>query len=132
MYIAHALLADASEKFSLARLLERYVRASNLTGRSYADHGLRIFTLSPSRIQMGMYIHGKETGFGASIPLSAFFLPLVQFHPRYKNRLQLDPEARCIGVDMNRYAVLTVTCFTIFSQMVDPVIGIGWDFSFMT
>jgi hypothetical protein len=81
---------------------------------------------------MDMYIHGKETGFGASISLFAFFLPLVRLHPRYKNRLQLDPEARCIGVDMNRYAVFTVTCLTIFSQMVDPVIGIGWDFSFMT
>jgi hypothetical protein len=82
---------------------------------------------------MDTYIHGKETGFGASISLFVFFfLSLVQLHRRYKNRLQLDPGARCIGVDMNRYAVLTVTYLLIFSHMTDSMIEIGWDFSFTT
>ncbi|KAI0001121.1 hypothetical protein BJV77DRAFT_1057913 [Russula vinacea] len=69
LYIAHALLADASEKFSLARLLERYnfyiVPVPNPDGYVYTWERDRFW---------------------------------------YKNRLQLDPEARCIGVDMNRYA----------------------------
>ena len=34
------------------------------------------------------------------------FSSLAQLHRRSKNRLQLDPEARCIGVDMNKYALL--------------------------
>ena len=62
---------------------------------------------------MDMYIHGKKTDFGASIPLFAS-LSLAQLHHRYKNRLQLGPEARCVGVDMNRYAapVLSPAVFT--------------------
>ena len=45
-------------------------------------------------------------------------LSLAQLYRRYKNRLQLGPEARCVGVDMNRYAapnlslnVFTNSCF---------------------
>jgi hypothetical protein len=66
---------------------------------------------------MDMYIHGKKTDFGASIPLF-LSLSLAQLYRRYKNRLQLGPGARCIGVDMNRYAapnlslnVSTNSCF---------------------
>ena len=36
-------------------------------------------------------------------------LSLAQLYGRYKNRLQLGPEARCIGIDMNRYAVLNLS-----------------------
>ncbi|KAF8483597.1 hypothetical protein DFH94DRAFT_722874 [Russula ochroleuca] len=67
LYIAHALLADPSEKFSLARLLERHnfyiVPVPNPDGYVYTWERDRFW---------------------------------------YKNRLQLDPKARCIGVDMNR------------------------------
>ena len=31
------------------------------------------------------------------------FQSLAQRYRRYKNRLQLGPEERCVGVDMNRY-----------------------------
>ena len=31
-------------------------------------------------------------------------LSLAQLYRRYKNRLQLGPKARCVGIDMNRYA----------------------------
>ncbi len=37
--------------------------------------------------------------------ICVFFSYLSQLHRRYKNRLRLGPEARCVGVDMNRYAV---------------------------
>ena len=82
-----------------------------------ADEEHRNFISFLLRTQMDMYIHGKKTDFGASIP---FFvsLSLAQLCRRYKNRLQLAPEARCVGIDMNRYAVphlslnvLTNSCF---------------------
>jgi len=45
-------------------------------------------------------------------------LSVAKLYRRYKNRLQLGPETRCVGVDMNRYAasnlslnVLTNSCF---------------------
>jgi len=66
---------------------------------------------------MDMYIHGKKTGFGASIPLFVFYFSLAQLYHRYKNRLQLGPETRCVGIDMNRYApnlplnIFTNNCF---------------------
>ena len=76
---------------------------------------------------MDTSIHGSGTDFGASItPFVLSFSP--QLHGRYKNRLQLGPEARCIGVDMNRYAVLNL-CLDILTNLM---IGIGWDFSFTT
>ncbi|KAI0277041.1 Zn-dependent exopeptidase [Russula aff. rugulosa BPL654] len=67
LYIAHALLADPSEKFSLARLLERHnfyiVPVTNPDGYVYTWEKDRFW---------------------------------------HKNRLQLGPETRCVGVDMNR------------------------------
>ena len=38
-----------------------------------------------------------------------YFIILAQHNRRYKNRLPVDPEARCIGIDMNRYAVLNLS-----------------------
>ncbi|KAF8504547.1 hypothetical protein F5888DRAFT_1799245 [Russula emetica] len=74
LYIAHALLADSSEKFSLARLLERHS-----------------FYIVPVPNPDG-YVYTWEK--------DRFW---------YKNRLQLGPEARCVGVDMNRYAAPNVS-----------------------
>jgi len=67
LYIAHALLADPSEEFSLAHLLKR--------------HNFYIIPVS----NPDGYVYTWE-------------------HDRfwYKNRLQHGPEARCVGVDMNR------------------------------
>jgi len=67
LYIAHALLADSSEEFSLARLLERYN-----------------FYIVPVPNPDGYVYTWEQDRFW------------------YKNRLQLGPEARCVGVDMNR------------------------------
>ncbi|KAI0002458.1 hypothetical protein BJV74DRAFT_973423 [Russula compacta] len=67
LYIAHALLANSSEEFSLTRLLDRHnfyiVPVPNPDGYVYTWERDRFW---------------------------------------YKNRLQLSPEARCVGVDMNR------------------------------
>ncbi len=52
---------------------------------------------------MDTSIPGSGTDFGASITSFVLSFP-PQLHGRYKNRLQLGPEARCVGVDMNRYA----------------------------
>ncbi|KAI9512002.1 peptidase M14 [Russula earlei] len=67
LYVAHALLADRSEAYSLARLLERHS-----------------FYIVPVPNPDG-YVYTWER--------DRFW---------YKNRLQLGPDARCVGVDMNR------------------------------
>jgi len=67
LYVAHALVADPSEEFSLARLLERHN-----------------FYIVPVPNPDG-YVYSWER--------DRFW---------YKNRLQLGPDARCVGVDMNR------------------------------
>lgn len=69
-----------------------------------ADEEHRIFILFLLRTLTDMYIHGKKTDFGAPIPIICI-LSLAQLYRRHKNRLQLGPEARCVGIDMNRYAV---------------------------
>ncbi|KAI0291951.1 hypothetical protein BC826DRAFT_457103 [Russula brevipes] len=67
LYVAQALLANSSEKFSLAHLLERYN-----------------FYIVPVPNPDGYVYTWEQDRFW------------------YKNRLQLGPEARCVGVDMNR------------------------------
>ncbi|KAH9975486.1 hypothetical protein BGW80DRAFT_1251030 [Lactifluus volemus] len=67
LYIAHALLADSSEEFSLARLLKRHnfyiIPVPNPDGYLYTWENDRFW---------------------------------------YKNRFQVGPKARCVGIDMNR------------------------------
>ncbi|KAI9465782.1 hypothetical protein BJY52DRAFT_1113377 [Lactarius psammicola] len=67
LYIAHALLADPSEEFSLARLLD--------------NHNFYIVPVP------------NPDGYVYTWEVDRFW---------YKNRLQLGPEAKCVGVDMNR------------------------------
>ncbi|KAI0254492.1 hypothetical protein BJV78DRAFT_1184679 [Lactifluus subvellereus] len=67
LYIAHALLADSSEEFSLSRLLGQY----------------------------NFYIVPVPNPDG-------YLYTWTQDRFWYKNRLQLGPEARCVGIDMNR------------------------------
>jgi hypothetical protein len=79
LYIAHALLADSSEKFSLARLLEQHVRVSVCGEKINANEEHRISILFLFRTQMDMYIHGKKTDFGVSIPLFVSFYLWLNF-----------------------------------------------------
>ncbi|KAI0055428.1 peptidase M14 [Artomyces pyxidatus] len=67
LYLAHALVANASEPYSLTHLLDRYN-----------------FYIIPVPNPDG-YVYTWET--------DRFW---------YKNRLPLGPEAKCVGVDMNR------------------------------
>lgn len=42
---------------------------------------------------------------------------------RYKNRLQLSPDATCVGVDMNR---CVCRILSNSEKVVHPMVGIGW------
>ena len=68
LYVAHALLADPSEEFSLARLLDHHVRVLSSRRRtSDANLGHRTSTSSLCQIQMDTCILGKQIDSGESL-----------------------------------------------------------------
>jgi len=76
---------------------------------------------------MDTYIPGSMTDFGALIVPYIYSFPFPQRNGRYKDRLQHDPEARCVGIDMNRYVQSSSYLSNVF--MNGPILGIGWGFS---
>jgi hypothetical protein len=74
---------------------------------------------------MGTYTLGSKTDYGASTPSYASLFRALFFN-RYKNRLQVGPETRCVGIDMNRYVEL---CY-ILTFYKSSTIETGFGFFF--